>query len=111
MKNQDKYREEIQSRSIQPSEGSWEQLSKKLDAHEKLRKTKKWSFLKYVAAILLVASVGFYFFQPKNEIISDIETRISELLSEKITDARQVVNEQDINNISIHSCASIFTHV
>ena len=35
----------------------------------------------------------------KNEIISDIETRISELLSEKITDARQVVNEQDINDI------------
>ncbi len=37
--------------------------------------------------------------QGKNEIISDIETRISELLSEKITDARQVVNEQDINDI------------
>lgn len=37
--------------------------------------------------------------QGKNEIISDIETRISELLSEKITDARQVVNEQDISDI------------
>lgn len=37
--------------------------------------------------------------QGKNEIISDIEMRISELLSEKITDARQVVNEQDINDI------------
>jgi phage shock protein PspC (stress-responsive transcriptional regulator) len=37
--------------------------------------------------------------QGKNEIISDIEARISELLSEKITDARQVVNEQDINDI------------
>lgn len=37
--------------------------------------------------------------QGKNEIISDIETRISELLSEKITDARQVVNEQDINDV------------
>ncbi len=37
--------------------------------------------------------------QGKNEIISDIETRISELLSEKITDSRQVVNEQDINDI------------
>lgn len=59
MKNQDKYREEIQSRSIQPSEGSWEQLSKKLDAHENLQKTKKWGFLKYAAAILVIASVGF----------------------------------------------------
>ena len=37
--------------------------------------------------------------QGKNEIISDIETRISELLSEKITDARQVVNEGDIDEI------------
>lgn len=37
--------------------------------------------------------------QGKNEIISDIEARISELLSEKITDARQVVNEQDIDDI------------
>jgi phage shock protein PspC (stress-responsive transcriptional regulator) len=37
--------------------------------------------------------------QGKNEIIADIEARISELLSEKITDARQVVNEQDISDI------------
>ncbi|WP_299012715.1 PspC domain-containing protein [uncultured Polaribacter sp.] len=35
----------------------------------------------------------------KNEIIADIEARISELLSEKITDARQVVNESDIEDI------------
>ena len=37
--------------------------------------------------------------QGKNEIISDIEARISELLSEKITDTRQVVNEGDIAEI------------
>ncbi|MFY7671446.1 PspC domain-containing protein [Tenacibaculum sp. MEBiC06402] len=37
--------------------------------------------------------------QGKNEIISDIESRISELLSERITDARQVVNEGDIDEI------------
>ncbi|WP_237274865.1 PspC domain-containing protein [Tenacibaculum ovolyticum] len=37
--------------------------------------------------------------QGKNEIISDIEARISELLSEKITDARQVVNENDIEEV------------
>lgn len=37
--------------------------------------------------------------QGKNEIISDIEARISELLSEKITDARQVVNETDIDEV------------
>lgn len=37
--------------------------------------------------------------QGKNEIIADIEARISELLSEKITDERQVVNEADIEDI------------
>lgn len=37
--------------------------------------------------------------QGKNEIISDIEARISELLSERITDARQVVNENDIEEV------------
>lgn len=37
--------------------------------------------------------------QGKNEIIKDIEARISELLSEKIKDARQVVNEGDIDEI------------
>ncbi len=37
--------------------------------------------------------------QGKNEIIADIEARISELLSEKITDSRQVVNEGDIEEI------------
>lgn len=92
MKNQDKYREEIQNRSIQPSEGSWNQLSKKLDAHEKLRKTKKWSFLKYVAAILLVASVGFYFFQPKNEIIS--EEKIENPASKEKLEKEPIINSK-----------------
>jgi phage shock protein PspC (stress-responsive transcriptional regulator) len=39
--------------------------------------------------------------QGKNEIIADIEARISELLSEKITDSRQVVNESDIEDIIV----------
>lgn len=37
--------------------------------------------------------------QGKDEIIADIEARISELLSERIVDARQVVNEGDIDEI------------
>ena len=35
----------------------------------------------------------------KNEIIADIEARICELLCEKITETRQVVNELDIHHI------------
>ncbi len=37
--------------------------------------------------------------QGKEEIIHDIELRISELLSEKITNNRQVVNDRDIDDI------------
>ncbi len=37
--------------------------------------------------------------QGKDEIITDIESRISELLSERVKDARQVVNESDINEV------------
>ena len=37
--------------------------------------------------------------QGKEEIIADIEARISELLSERITDARQVINENDIDEV------------
>ncbi|MFD1315871.1 PspC domain-containing protein [Namhaeicola litoreus] len=35
----------------------------------------------------------------RDEILADIESRIGELLSEKIKDVRQVVNENDINEI------------
>lgn len=74
MKKQDKYREKLQQRSIQPSEAVWEQLSEQLDAHEHLQKRGKWGFLKYVAIILVIVSAGFYFFQPKAEIISEEKT-------------------------------------
>ena len=37
--------------------------------------------------------------QGRDEIIADIESRISELLSERIKDARQVISESDINEI------------
>jgi phage shock protein PspC (stress-responsive transcriptional regulator) len=58
------------------------------DAYQKLRR-----YLDAIAKSLSDDPQG------KNEIISDIEARISELLSEKITDARQVVNSQDIEDV------------
>ncbi len=39
--------------------------------------------------------------QGKDEIIKDIESRIGEILSESVKDVRQVVNEQDIDDIII----------
>ncbi|SDX13090.1 phage shock protein C (PspC) family protein [Lutibacter oricola] len=38
--------------------------------------------------------------QGRDEIINDIEHRISELLSERVKDARQVVNESDIEEVT-----------
>src|SRR5210317_355152 len=38
--------------------------------------------------------------QGRDEILNDIELRIGELLSERIKDARQVVNENDIDEIT-----------
>jgi len=35
----------------------------------------------------------------RDEIITDIESRIGELLSDKVKDVRQVVNEQDIDEV------------
>jgi len=93
MKKQDKYRELLQNRSIQPSAGSWDALSKKLDAQQKLQKNNKWSFLKYAAVILAIASVSFYFLKPKPEIISEekIQTPVSniEIKSEPIINSKK----------------------
>lgn len=57
-------------------------------AYQKLRK--------YLASISKSLSDDS---QGKNEIIADIEARISELLTEKITDSRQVVSEGNIEDI------------
>ncbi len=57
-------------------------------AYEKLRR-----YLNAINASLSNDPYG------KDEIIADIEARISELLSEKIKDDRQVVNEQHIDEI------------
>lgn len=70
MNKQHKYREALQNRSVTPSEGSWEQLNEKMDAHENIGKGKYWIFLKYAAVILVLVSVGLYFFKPTKEIIN-----------------------------------------
>jgi len=70
MNEQHKYRKELQNRSMMPSEGSWDQLSEKMDAHENIRKGNNWTFLKYAAVILVLISVGFYFFKPTEEVIN-----------------------------------------
>lgn len=68
---QNKYKEKLQNRAIDPSSDSWERLQIKLDSHGKTEKGKKWQFLKYAAAVLIMASVGFYFSERDEEVIKD----------------------------------------
>lgn len=68
MKNH-QYREEIQKRTINPSSDSWEKLSGKLDAIEQHDKRKKWPYISIASAILILISIGVYFYQPKEQRI------------------------------------------
>ncbi len=70
MEQQHKYREGLQNRMISPSLDSWDRLDKKLTSYNKKEKRKKWLFLKYAAVILVFLSIGFYFFQPKEEVLN-----------------------------------------
>jgi hypothetical protein len=66
---QHKLREKLQKRSITPSENSWERLSEKLAEQESVQKGNKWGFLKYAAILLVLISVGMYFFKTKKQTI------------------------------------------
>lgn len=65
-----KYKEEIQKRTIAPSSDSWNKLNNRLTTHEYKGKSKIWPLLKYTAVVLVVTSIGFYFFQPKEKVIN-----------------------------------------
>ena len=66
-----KYREKIQNSVCIPSDDSWEKLDMKLTDYQNNKKNSKWLLMKYAVSMLIIISVGFYFFQPENEIIQD----------------------------------------
>ena len=68
---QNKYKEKLQNRTIDPSSGSWERLQVKLDSHKIKENGKKRPFLKYAAVILIFISVGLYFSERNKEVIND----------------------------------------
>jgi len=92
---QHKYREELQNRKITPSVDTWDRLNEKLNTHEHNRKRKKWSFLKYAAVILVFISIGFYFFQPKEDI-KDNPIIVSPTLKEDIKQIPQIDSAPEI---------------
>ena len=65
-----KYREELQNRTISPSSDSWEKLDRKLSSYEKNSKSSNHLFLKVASVIVVFISVGFYFLQQQDAIIS-----------------------------------------
>lgn len=58
--NQNKYRQKLQDRNINPSSGAWEQLETVLDSHEKKKKRNPWIVLKAVSVVLIFISIGYY---------------------------------------------------
>jgi len=95
MNKQHKYKEALQNRNITPSEGSWEQLSEKMDAHENNGKGNYWLFLKYAAVIFVLVSVGFYFFKPANEVIKN-PIIVAPTLKEDIKNIPQINEEPEV---------------
>lgn len=84
MKQQEKYREQLQNRTINPSSNSWEKLSKRLNTYDAVeKKSRKWIILKYVASILLIISAGFFFYQP-NEKVIDTPIIVAPTIKEEI---------------------------
>lgn len=63
-----KYREALQNSTLEPSKDSWKRLEKKLNRHEKKKRHNYAPFFKYAAVILILVSLGIYFFQPGGEI-------------------------------------------
>jgi hypothetical protein len=68
------YKKELQNRTIDPSPDSWERLNNKLTAHQNKQNTKKRSWLKYTAVIVVLVSVGIYFLRPDSHVI-DIQSK------------------------------------
>ena len=60
-----KLTEELQKRTIEPSKGSWDLLDKKLTSFEKKKRKRNWMPLKVASMILIILSVGIYFYQPE----------------------------------------------
>lgn len=69
--NEDKYREALRNRTIEPSPGSWDTLSKKLDAHQNKRKNRNWLILKIASVVLIFVSIGFYFTREEKETFDE----------------------------------------
>jgi len=65
---QNKNREKLQNRKINPSSGSWEQLEKELDSHENKDQKDSWWFFKVASIALILVSVGYFYLTSKNDV-------------------------------------------
>ena len=110
-----KYREELQNRTIIPSSDSWEKLDRKLSFHENNSKRYNWLFLKVASVILVFISVGFYFLKQEKEIMNT-PTIAAPVSKEKINEipAADDVIETEIaatpNNATIKKNTGIGTN-
>lgn len=94
----------LQKRTIQPSADSWGKLDRKLSDFERIKKNKNRQFLRYAASILIIFSVGVYFFGFYNkpmEIVEKPAQEIEEKEKESIVkDANYEIAESENNDNS-----------
>jgi len=95
MDQQHKFRKDLQNRKINPSGDSWDRLDKRLKTHNSGGKRKNWFFLKNAAVILVLISIGFYFFQQKKEVVFD-PIVVSPTLDEEIKKQPEFIDKPKI---------------
>lgn len=121
---QNKYREQLQKRRVTPSNGAWEHLEKKLDAHEnKEKKGASW-FLKVASIVLILISVSYYYLTPEKQVDNtpviaapSIKKKMinhsekNEVIQSGITNRNDIspiaVKETDHSNIAVSKKAGI----
>lgn len=102
IKFEDHIREQLESRRIEPSAGSWEKLNQKLDNAPENRKTYSWLYVAAAAVVaILIVSVFFTSNQSAENTAPIVETPIEEpVIKEKPavemnTKEEQVVVEEE----------------
>ncbi len=109
-------KEKLENRTFKPSASAWERLSIQLDEQEQKKKKGWFFYIGYAASILILISVGFWFFSsdenqaiPENIIVEApidtvlIDKKINELFNEvpveeAIVNNEKVEEKQIINN-------------
>lgn len=81
-------KEKFKNRTFEPSASAWERLSVKLDEEPKQKKIGWFFYIGAAASILLLVSVGFYFFNDDSQEINFKEEVVIEKIDKDLIDKK-----------------------